>query len=190
MISSILFEWKIAHFPWIHARTVFHFLLLASIRFLWFSKHLSLFPSEGWWRRIERLQHSSLTKYFHLFCLCYWLFSVYFLSFAHSFYRSHSRSLSNSLSTVVTDTALHFYISHPTTLLRSFLTHNFTVIFSNVLFFFVIVVVAILNGIRRLWFSVCIEVTECFMQHRFNLNASSFSKRRMGAVLSFFKQHL
>lgn len=56
MISSILFEWKIAHFP--------------SIHFAFFpSKHLSLFPSEGWWRRMEWLQHSSSTEYFHLFFL-------------------------------------------------------------------------------------------------------------------------
>lgn len=50
-----------------------------------FWKHLSLFPSEAWWRRIEWLQTFPLNRIFSLIFLCFFLFLYTFAIFIYGY---------------------------------------------------------------------------------------------------------
>lgn len=55
---------------------------------------------------------------------------------------------------------------------------------------FVVVVIFLSWAVSGLWIFVCIEVCECFMQHRFNLNASSKTKNGCSAIFFSVKNIL
>lgn len=119
-----------------------------------FSQHLSLFPSEGWWRRIEWLQHSSSNQTFSLILsLVIWRLLTLSQSITWSTpFTCHSISLIRCSVSFTHSLPFHLRFSsrHTNSPVPSFLVYIFVVIFlvTLVIFSLAVVVVVILSGIR------------------------------------------